>query len=347
MAINKTPLLPGQSPAFAAGAGLPFNAKAASTASTLSSNYSNPFESILMVFAVLLLVNHLGRPFEHILIGMRIPAVLCVLGAIVTVASCLSAFKTTPGKMLALWLIWMVLILPLSYWRGGSLSYVAYFVAFWVVLYMIIACAPKSFGQLKLLYLVIAIAAPANILIAGRFDNQIRFDMEGTFGNADDAAILAGFAIPFWLFLTSRWPMFLRVLFALSGTIFLLRVIIMTATRSMLISLFCMFLIWFWRTSVLYKISGIMITAVASIALITTAPQSVRDRLATTFEAFTTDRLRAADDEASGSAIMRRELLMDGLKTTLKYPIWGVGPGQFTSYRWSALSTSEIGRAHV
>ena len=34
-----------------------------------------PFSSILMVFAVLLLTNHLGRPFEHIFVGLGIPAV--------------------------------------------------------------------------------------------------------------------------------------------------------------------------------------------------------------------------------------------------------------------------------
>ncbi|HUS07495.1 MAG TPA: O-antigen ligase family protein [Bryobacteraceae bacterium] len=298
-----------------------------------------PFASghvVLMVFAVLLLINHLGRPFEHVLVGLRIPAVICTLGILVAIAGGLPAFKTNVGLVFAALIGWMLLITPLSTWKGGSVTYILSFFQFWLILFMILACAPKTLNQLKWLASVTALATVVNIIIAGRFNNENRFEMEGTFGNSDDAAILAGFAIPFWLFMTSRLNVFVRLIVGAAGAIFLLRVLVQTGTRSVIISMVCMFLVWFFRTTTLNRFVGVIVLALAIMGIVATTSTVVIDRLATTLSAFSgSDR---PSDEASQSAAERRELMKDGLWTTLTHPIWGVGPGQFGQYRWSTLS---------
>ena len=286
-----------------------------------------------MVFAVLLLANHLGRPFEHILVGLRIPALICTMGIIVALGFGLSAFKTKVGMALAALVGWMVLIIPLSTWRSGSVLYVRNYLQFWTVLFMIIACAPKTFKHLKFLTNIIAIAAISNILIAGRFESQYRFEMNGTFANSDDAAILAGFAIPFWMLLASRFNLFLRIPLAAAGILFLVRIIVLTATRSIMISLACLFLVWFLRSKMMYRILGTLTVGIAMFAILDSAPVSVQERLSTISSAFTATR-ENYNDEAAGSAAERRNLLRAGIWATLTHPIWGVGPGQFDQYHW-------------
>lgn len=293
-----------------------------------------------MVFAVLLLINHMGRPFEHILVGWRIPAVVCGLGIIAAVIGGFPAFRTKVGVAFGAFVGWMLLITPISTWRGGSVTYLLSFLEFWVVLFMILACAPKTLGQLKFLANLTAVAVIMNIIIAGRFNTEGRFEMAGTFGNSDDAAILAGFAIPFWLFLSGRLALIPRVILSAASVVFLLRVMILTGTRSILLSLFCLLMIWFARTTTLNRLLGTVGLAVALIGIVATTSSSVLARLGTTFSVFTMTHADAYD-EASQSAAERRELLKDGLWTTVTHPIWGVGPGQFGQYRWTTLGTRD------
>lgn len=316
--------------------GLPF--KTARPANTVP---YQPFASgnfVLMVFAVLLLANHLARPFEHIAVGLRIPAMICGLAIIAAMVGGFPAFRTKVGMAFAAFVGWMFLITPLSTWRGGSVTYLQSFLEFWVVLFMILACAPKTLGQLKFLANVTAVSVIVNIVIAGRFNTEGRFEMAGSFGNSDDAAILAGFAIPFWLFLSGRLPVFLRILVSGVSVVFLLRVMIWTGTRSILFSLFCLLAIWFARTTTLNRLLGTVGFAVALMGIVATTSSEVRTRLGTTLSALTITR-ETTSGEAADSAAGRRELLKDGIWTTITHPIWGVGPGQFGQYRWSTLGT--------
>lgn len=297
---------------------------------------------LLMAFVMLLTFSHIGRPFEQILVGLRIPAAICGLAILVSLAHALPVLKTSVGRALVMLAGWMLLVVPFSSWRGGSLSYVLMFAALWVTFFVLVATAPKTFQQMALLASMMAIAALFNILIAGKFDGDDRFKMSGTFGNSGDVAMLAGIVLPFWLFVASRLPMILRVPLSVGMTIFLLRVIILTATRSTLIALVCMFLIWLVRQKVATQMIATASIVVLFIGLIGTAPQAARARLSTIFEAFSSQGEERPTDEAAGSAAERRQLLKDGIWATLTHPIWGVGPGQFANYRWNSLGDGTV-----
>lgn len=122
------------------------------------------------------------------------------------------------------------------------------------------------------------------------------------------------------------------------SVVFLLRVMILTGTRSILFSLFCLLMVWFARTTTMNRVLGTLGLAAALMGIVATTSSSVLARLGTTFSVFSMTH-EEAYDEASQSAAERRELLKDGLWTTITHPIWGVGPGQFGQYRWSSLST--------
>ena len=293
--------------------------------------------SLLVAFVMLLIFSQIGRPFEHILVGLRLPAAICGVAIVIALAYALPVLKTTVGRALTMLVVWMLLVVPLSSWMGGSFSYTLMYAAMWVALFVVVAGVPRTFKQLAVLASTMAVSAVFNILIAGQFGEGARFQMSGTFGNSDDVAILAGIAIPFWLFVAGRLPMILRLALSLGMTIFLLRVVILTATRSILISLACMFLIWVVRQKVATQLIATASIVVIFLMLIGTAPQSVRDRLSTILEAFSTQAREGPMDEAAASAAERRELLKDGIWATLAHPIWGVGPGQFANYRWNSL----------
>jgi O-antigen ligase len=130
---------------------------------------------------------------------------------------------------------------------------------------------------------------------------------------------------------------------AAGGVLFLLRTLILTGTRSVLISLFFVGLIWFIRSKMMSRVLGLAGIAAATVLILVTTPTSILERLSTTLEAFTTTHERiVVDDEAARSAAERRELLKDGIWTTITHPIWGIGPGQFGQYRWSSLSLPGI-----
>ena len=337
------PMGPGFRPAFNPGlSGGPNygpNGGMAPAPSLVSQRQTNA--SLLVAFVMLLIFSHIGRPFEQILVGLRIPAVICSVAILISLAYALPVLKTPVGRALAMLVVWMLLVVPLSTWRGGSLKYVLLFAALWVTFFVLIATAPRTFQQMAVFASTMAIAVLFNILITAQFGDGDRLKMSGTFGNSGDVATLGGIALPFWLFVASRLPMILRIPLSVGMTIFLLRVVILAATRSTLIALVCMFLIWLVRQKVTTQLIAMSSGVVLFLGLIGTAPQAARDRLLTIFDAFSSAAPEGPMDEAAGSAAERRQLLKDGIWATLTHPIWGVGPGQFANYRWTSLGETD------
>ena len=197
---------------------------------------------IMLLLACLLIFSHFGRPFEKVLIGYRIPAVLCGTAIVVLILQRnLGGFVTRIGMAMVAFMAWMVLVTPLSSWRGGSLTYVGWYLALNGVLFVILtAVAGVGYSGAKKPFYVAAFSCFFHIIIGGRFDTD-RLNLQGTFGNSDDVALLAGFAIPFTVFAALQLPQFLlRILVAVPATGFLLYFIGLTATRAAIIGLACM-----------------------------------------------------------------------------------------------------------
>jgi O-antigen ligase len=295
---------------------------------------------LLMVFAVLLLLVHLGRFFDFFLSGLRIPAVIC--GAAILVAlfgGAVINLKSRVGLALAAFIAWMAAVTPFSVWKGGSAGYVWRFLSLTLVAMLIFAAAPKTFGGLKKLFYATLVFALLNVFLGGQVQSGIadnRLDFAGTFGNADDLALLAGFALPFWIFFSVQIKTALiRVPLLLAGCLFLLRTIGLTATRTAVVGLGAMLVMYLVRATMTRRILVAATALLGSVTVAVTLPGPVLERFATITDSFSPAAAgeQQADSEAVASTAARRKLMLDAVHITFRHPLTGIGPGQFSSYR--------------
>jgi O-antigen ligase len=292
--------------------------------------------AVTLLLACLLIFSHFGRPFEKVLVGYRIPAALCATAIIVVILQGgLREFTTRIGWSIVAFLGWMVAVTPLSSWRGGSLTYVGWYLALNGTLFLILTTAAFSYASIKKLFYISALGCMFHIVFGGNFNGD-RLNLQGTFGNADDVALLAGFAIPFALFSAMQLPQFLlRILAAVPAAGFLLYCIGLTATRAAVIGLVCLIGVYMWRANTIQRLAVLTLCLVGLTAMLILLPGSALNRFATIVNSFDVEAARAAgdDSEAMASVTDRYDLLMDGIAMTLTHPIWGVGPGQYPQYR--------------
>jgi O-antigen ligase len=314
----------------------------------------------LMVVAALLLVLHLGRPFDYVLSGFHLPAIICGIALIAGVlGGGLLILKSRVGLPLLALIGWMALITPFSHWKGGSANYLAGYSFFMVGVLLVVAAAPRSLRDVKRLFVVAALAPTLIVLLASiptealwnvpeGTQGPVRMRLEsGMYSNSADLALIAGFAIPFWLFLCSqfRFPV-LQIPLAVMATIFLARSVLLSGTRSALLAGAGMFAVYFLFGGLPKKVLMVLlaVVAIASVPLI--LPGHITQRLGTLFDLLTSEASEDTSSEAALSAQMRRELLKDSIRYTLKYPLTGVGPGQFADYRWNEEVTEGIPKTY-
>ena len=295
---------------------------------------------LMMLFTALLIFNHFGRPFEIVLVGYKIPAIICSVGIVlVFLSGALKVLGASVGINLLLVLGWMSLSAPFSLWKSGSLQYVAGYLQFWVVLFLMIAVTPKTPRNIAKLCAVVAASCIFHIL-AGGSSTDGRFSMNGTtFGNSDDVALLAGFAIPFTV-LTAVWlkKAILRYPILIMGVGYLLLTTGRTATRAAIPALFVMLIVYIARSPGAMK--GVIAAGAfcALFAAFFALPQSTLDRFATLGNSFgLSDVEKQAQmgglSEADQSLLERKDLVKDAIQMAVQHPIFGVGPGEFVDYR--------------
>lgn len=306
---------------------------------------------LALFFTMLLIFTHFGRPFEKFLIGFRIPAVICAICIVVALATgSLKVLVSRGGFVLAMLLAWMLVCAPFSSWRGGSVQYVLVYMEFWLVLFLLVAAVPKSPGKIIAIFATVACACCFQLLISsigGSGGSDERFSMNGTFGNSDDVALLAGYAIPFVVAVASsiRLPVF-RYGLLTAGVGYLLLVTGRTATRAAIPALVLMVIVYFMRGRGTQKGMILSFSVVALICAAFVLPKTTLDRFATLGNSFgLSDVEKQAQmgglSEADASLLERKELVQDAIKMALDHPVFGVGPGEFTDYRTKEMKKAD------
>ncbi len=292
---------------------------------------ASPMHSFLLLLAMLLIVNHLGRPFEFILHGLKIPLVLCSLAAMAAVFGAIRGLKTSVGLSLLAIVIWQLLCTPTSTWRGGSSQYALYYAGLWLVFYLVLAAAPKNMRDIRRLGVIVAVACIAYILIGGKMTGG-RLAGEGTFGNSDDIAIMGGFALPFLILLANRLKNTLvRIVAIMTCAGFMLYAILLTGTRTAILGLAVMILVYLMRSKPAQGVAILIACVIGMAVMLVSLPRTTLQRLSTIFES-----VDAQDQgsEATQSTLSRLDIWKDAIDTTLEHPIFGIGPGQFIEYRF-------------
>ncbi len=309
-----------------------------------------------MGFAALMLIILMARPFDVILVGLHIPLVVCG-AAILAVAFTggLRGLNTRTGRLISVYVVWMVLVSPFGMWKGGSIQYVKSYALLLVVLFLAVAEAPKDLKAIKKLMQVLGYSVTLAVIIFAAMGKgkteahtaaAYRAGGVGMFGNEGEFALLIGFVLPFWVFTASTIKnKVLRLTLMGGGSIYLLWLLINTGTRSAFVALIPVCILLLVRLPMVQRLMLIGVGVLFCVAIIGAAPRKVLDRLATfsTPEADGNDLGGGAPaSEAAASAAERKQLFRDALVTIARNPVVGVGPGNFADYRYSVLGKEGV-----
>jgi O-antigen ligase len=198
----------------------------------------------------------------------------------------------------------------------------------WVITYLIIT----TFQRLrKILFIQTASVALISIvsMIKGRHVPRLSGVLGGMYSNPNDLAFAIVLALPFCLAFLLSSKSGLRKLMWFGASLAMMAALFLTASRAGFVDLMISGSVCLWHFGVKGKRPLLLISvAVIGILLLATVGGTLKDRL----EATADDQKTAEGLGARGSYEMRVELMKDSLEALKKYPILGIGAGDFTSY---------------
>ena len=298
------------------------------------------------ILACILVFIEVGRPFDQFLTGYHIPAVICSLGIIVTLFNnWLAALKSKPGIALLLFVVVMAVTTVTSIWRGGSFSYLLTFVGLNVVLFCLIASAPKSIAQVRGLVWIVVLSMLFNVLAGTGVDSGGRLYLtDKMFGNSDDVGLMGGFAIPLIILLCSRLNRFLGLILGTAGCLGGLILIGRSATRFAILSLTVTAFVYFIRARGVQRMLLIFALVLALGTAVVILPKSSIQRFSTLsmILAGGPENTDSSSSEADGSFLERQSLFKDAVAAFIAHPIFGVGPDNFGNWRRETLGLHDL-----
>lgn len=294
-------------------------------------------------FAAILIFTHFARPFDTFLKGYKLPAIICSICILVMLlAGGAKGLSSKIGLSFVAMFAWMCVSSTMSYWKGGSFLYVLEFLQLFLPLMLLVAVASRVPEDVMKLCGVLAFSCLCHLVLNGS-EMGGRYALNGTFGNPDDVALLAGFTIPFLVLICKRLKnSVLRYGALIVGVSYLILLIGRTATRAAIPALLVMSAVYFFRGDGVQKAIIVISISVGTVAAILVLPPAIVTRLSTVIEAFSGPDASAAQSpegltEAAASSAERHELVQDALETVIRHPFTGIGAGMFVQYRYDIM----------
>lgn len=244
---------------------------------------------------------------------------------------------------------WFILGLPFAFWRGGSYEMLMGTWVKTVIAFFLLTQTLTSIGRIRKIIWTIVIselvATSASILLQGREglkagDRLIGVN-EGMFG-WNFLGIALSVTLPFIavLYISHRSVVRTGLLMAAVGSA--MWMLILTASRGGFLGvIFSIFLTWLFvlRGSTRGRAVGVVI-ALCLIVAVAGAPGVFWTRVQTIWDASKAPTHSEAE-MADASTEMRKNLIQRGIMYTLRYPIFGVGIGNFPVINGSELQRAD------
>lgn len=285
-----------------------------------------------------------SRFFEWKLSVLHVPLITSSIALLAAAMEgrLLSTFRTTIGLCFAALTIQYAATIPFSSWRTASLET---FTSVWlksVMAFMIAGALAITLKQCRVALACIGFGtgvASLLVLALGRDAIDGRLYMgRGTLGNPNEIAATLLLGLPF-LYLTTTGKDTSKILrlIALGMMVTSLVGIVRTGSRTGLLGLAVLVILYFLRMSVFGKVVMSAVVIAGGFLMISAFP-TVAARYATLF--IGKDALVQAQSEqearnissAVGSSEARRALLVNSLKASANHPLLGVGIGAFGAY---------------
>jgi O-antigen ligase len=235
---------------------------------------------------------------------------------------------------------WLVIAVPGSSWRGGSLAMLKDNWMPTMILFLVGGAVITTQKQCRRSLYVFGLAAAAGAVFVVSHGNMIHGRLlleKGSFANSNTIAIklLLGMPMLWLLAARSNAGMTRKILVGGALTIMLVA-LFLTGSRGGLIGLAVLVLIAFVRSPPLGKVKIAFAVAVLAAGAALFLPRSVKARFATIFASSMQyvgdDDVQSLMESAASSSQSRLELLLESVKLTAQHPLLGVGPGQFATY---------------
>lgn len=259
--------------------------------------------------------------------------VVASLGLIVVVISgrFVPVVLSPVGKILTLFTIWFILCIPFAIWRGGSFNI---FVDLWsksYLAYVLTAGLILTLGQLRTVFHTIAYSIgllACLALTAHQYDFTGRLGLIGSrYGNANEFGFTLLVGLIFLAFVYLRSTGFRKAL----AVILILPVLVAlakTGSRGCLIGALMLVIFVFTQATAAGRMRMVFALPILLVVLLLAVPANLRNRYTTVF-APQDEEVTYNQAEAIGSTQARLELLKDSITTTIRHPLFGVGPGNF------------------
>ena len=239
------------------------------------------------------------------------------------------------GLWLCAFTAWLLLAVPFSFWRGGSVEVLRELWLKSFLAFLIVAGLPRSINHCRLAGYAIGIATATIIvrsLLFGVNDTGRLVIVQGVLSNPNTLAQFTLMGLPFlWFTLLPRHSSILRRLaaggFILAGMLVVGR----TSSRGGLVAISLLVVFLGSSLSFLNKLKLVVGVAFVIVVVMGSLSTEQRARYMTMFGGSTGEA-----EDVEQSAILSRqerlELLKQSIRATFANPVFGVGPGVYEAY---------------
>jgi O-antigen ligase len=237
-------------------------------------------------------------------------------------------FRGLPGYCWLGYMMWIALATPFSSWRGDSAHLVSDYLRTSLPMLFVIAGLAINWRLVKWMMYAIAAGGVVNLIAARLFmrDYAGRLGLSLlTVGNPNDFAAHLLLVLPFLLWIALSRRAFPMRLAALAGVAFGVYLMFATASRGALVAAGVDVIFFLWMGSAKQRIALLVSGPILVVAVVASTPQTVLSRL----QSFSANDSTA---EALESSESRQYLLKKAIQYSLEFPLFGVGPGQFSNY---------------
>ena len=310
---------------------------------------TNPLRKVALWLGVLLVFVRLSQVHQLLTFTLGVNLrLLYIIGIPALIALFLTdgvrrSFRFRPAFYWLGFALWIICVTPLSSWKGGSTELVLSYLRSEVVLLFIVGGTALTWRETKLVMYSIALAAVVNVLssqIFSRQDINDRIGLEfGAIANPNDYAGQLILVLPFllWVAMASKIKLIQLGSFLIMS--YGIYVALASASRGAAVAIVAEVITIFFLAKVRVRLATIILAPLVLLIAAMVLPSRVYTRLLSFSESAS-----GASEEALQSSKIRTTLFKDSIITTLQSPIWGVGPGQFSTHEGRRTETEGRGR---
>jgi O-Antigen ligase len=258
---------------------------------------------------------------------LYIVGVLTLLALVVS-RSLLRPFRFPPAHYWFGFVLWMTLAIPFSIWRAGSLALVEIYWRTDIIMLFAIGGLVTNWEECKTTFRAIALACVVSLLtvrLFGHLDAGGRMNLQfGAIANSNDYPAHLLMLLPSLLWVAFTGKVLVTRIAALAAFGYGISVMLASGSRGALIALTVGIVYFLFSASRKQRIVTLAFVTIVLVAAFSFMPQRAIRRIFS-FSASSS----SSSEEALESSEIRSHLLKDSIWYALKYPVFGLGPGNF------------------